>query len=280
MNVMGAISITPNGQAIVCILLGAASLLAADKPNREIQELQRDVAQLQEIVKGLQRSLEDRISTLGTQVQGALDATGKTGVAVASVQKSVERVAQDQDTKLAPAIGTLGGRIDQVSAAVGTVQQSITDLTSVINQLQSQIGDLNNLVKVIQQPVTPPPPSGPPMPATELWQNAERDRTSGKYDLAAQGYQDYLKWFAGGPQAANAGYYLGFSYYSLKDYDNALKQFDAFLEQYPKGSKVPEALFYKGKTLKALDRASEATETYRKLRTRFPNHSLVRQIPR
>src|SRR5437867_13271577 len=104
-------------KTIACILLGAITLTAADKPNPKIQELQRDVAQVQEIVKGLQRSLEVRISTLGTQVQGAADAGGKAAAAVANVQKSVERVAQDQDTKLAPAIGTLGGRIDQVSSA-------------------------------------------------------------------------------------------------------------------------------------------------------------------
>jgi tol-pal system protein YbgF len=267
-------------QTIGCILLAATALPGADKPNRDIQELQRDVAQLQEIVKGLQRSLEERISTLGTQVQGAADAAAKTGAAVANVQKSVERVAQDLDTKLGPAIGTLGGRVDQISGALNTVQQAMTDLTSVVNQLQSQIGDLTNLVKVIQQPVAPPAPSGPPMPATELWQNAERDRGSGKYELAVQGYQDYLKWFGNGSQAANAQYWLGFSYYSLKDYDNALKQFDALIGNYPKSTKVAEALFYKGKSLAALDRGSEATEAYRKLRRSYPNHSLVRQIPR
>src|SRR6266536_1316733 len=263
-----------------CILLGATALLAADKPNRDIQELQRDVAQLQEIVKGLQRSLEERISTLGTQVQGAADAAGKAGLAVANVQKSLERVAQDQETKLAPATATLGTRLEQVSGAINTMQQAISDLTLVVNQLQSQIGDLSNLVKVIQQPVVPPPASGPPMPATVLWQNAERDRTSGKYELALQGYADYLKWFANAPQAAGAQFQTGVTHFMLKDYDNALKDFDAVVERYPKSSKVPEALFYKGKTLAALGRASEAAETYRKLRSRFPSHSLARQIPR
>jgi tol-pal system protein YbgF len=267
-------------QIIAGILLGAMPMLAADKPNRDIQELQRDVAQLQEVVKALQRSLEDRISTLGTQVQGATDTAAKTGAAVINVQKSVERVTQDQDTKLTPAVSALSGRVDQLSATLTTVQQAVADLTSAVTQLQSQVGDVGNLLKVIQQPVAPPAPTGPPMPATELYQNADRDRTSGKYELAVQGYQDYLKWFSNGPQAANAQYSLGFCYYSLKDYEDAVKQFDAFLERSPKGSKVPEALFYKGKSLSALDRGREATETYRKLRSRFPNHSLVRQIPR
>jgi tol-pal system protein YbgF len=277
---VGEIRMTPIRRTTIALFLAGAGLFAADKPSREIQELQRDVAQLQEAVKGLQRSLEDRISNLGTQVQGAADASGKAGLAFASVEKSVERVSRDQETKLAPAIGTLGGRIDQVSNGLNTVQQAVADLTSAVNQLQSQVGDLSSLVKIIQQPVTPPAPSGPPMPATELWHNAERDRTSGKYELAVQGYQDYLKWFTGGPQAANAQYYLGFSYYSLKDYENALKQFDAFVENYPKGAKTPEALFYSGKSLAELDRSSEAAEAYKKLRSRFPNHSLVRQIPR
>jgi tol-pal system protein YbgF len=113
-----------------------------------------------------------------------------------------------------------------------------------------------------------------------MWQNAERDRTSGKYELAVQGYLDYLKWFGNGPRAADAQYWLGYSYYTLKDYDNAVKQFDSLLENYTKGPKIAEALFYKGKSLLALDRKSDATETFRKLRTRFPSNALVRQIPR
>jgi tol-pal system protein YbgF len=274
------VAVAARFSAAAAILAACApGLGAADKPNREIQELQRDVAQLQEVVKAMQRSLEDRIATLGTQVQGAADSAGKAVAAIGGVQKSVERAAQDQDTKLSPAIGTLGTRLDQVSGALTSVQQSISDLTSTVTQLQSQIGDLTNLVKVIQQPVTPPAPTGPPMGATELWQNAERDRMSGKYDLAAREYQDYLTWFSNGPRAADAQYYLGFSYYSLKEYERALQQFDTVIEKYPRGARTPEALFNKGKTLTALNRADEAAAAYRKLRTRFPNHTLVRQIP-
>ena len=265
---------------ILCYTLAAApALYSADKPNREIQELQRDVAQLQELVKTLQRSVEERIATLGTQVQGAVDAAGKATAAAGSVQRSVDQLAQDQERKLVSPVATLGGRMDQVAGAIGTMQHAMGDLTSVITKLQAKIEDLGMAVKVLQQPAAPPEAAGPPMSATDLLTNADRDKTSGKLELALQGYADYLKWYGGTPRAADAQYYVGSIHYSQKDYESALKDFATLIEKYPASSRLAEALFYKGRALTALGRAAEAAESYKELRKRFPNHALTRQLP-
>src|SRR5262245_5174396 len=119
-----------------CILAAAPAVYCADKPNREIQELQRDVAQLQELIKLLQRTLEERIATLGSQVQGAVEAAGKATAATGNVQHSIDRLSQYQEQKLAPPVATLGGRMDQVTGTLGTMQHGMADLTAVISKLE------------------------------------------------------------------------------------------------------------------------------------------------
>lgn len=92
--------------------------------------------------------------------------------------------------------------------------------------MQSQLTDLNNAVKVMQLPAAPPPaqpgspqvapPGGaepvaamPPISATDLFANAQRDRSGGHYDLALQEYADYLKYYGNTSQAPSAQFYIG-----------------------------------------------------------------------
>jgi len=44
-------------RASLCILLAAAALAAADKPNRDILELQREMAQLDQKITAMQQAL-------------------------------------------------------------------------------------------------------------------------------------------------------------------------------------------------------------------------------
>src|SRR5262245_50337972 len=131
-----------------CIgILGLAALLgAADKPNKDIQELQRDVANLEETLRKFQRVFEDRMAAQDKQVQGATEAANKAVAAAAQAQTSVDRLAKDLEQKLAP-LATLGPRMDQVSGNVATVQQAVADLTSAMTKFGTQLADLAMVVK-------------------------------------------------------------------------------------------------------------------------------------
>ena len=62
----------------------------------------------------------------------------------------------------------------------------------------------------------------PTVSATDLYNNATRDRSSGKLDLALNEFSDYLKWYGNTDLAANAQYYIASIHYSQADYDDAL----------------------------------------------------------
>lgn len=269
-----------------------ASLPAA---SREIEELQRDVGMLQDQVKALQRSQDDKmmaltekLTELRVMVSQANDNANKASTGVAVIQSGFQQNIKDLETKVVAPVASMTTRMDQMSNDFRTLQQAVSDLTSLIGKLQSQLTDLSNAVKVIQTPSAPPPgasggpqasSSGPAPPANDLYENAGRDRTSGKLDLALQEYSDYLRFYGDTLRAPNAQYYIAFIHYSQGDYENALKEFDAVLEKYPESSntKIPDALYYKGMTLVKLGRRTQGADEFLELLKRYPNHDLARQ---
>lgn len=280
----------------LCVLVLAVSPVAALAASKEIQELQRDVALLQESVKQLQQSQDRQLASITELVRQAIDNSGKSYTQLAVVTDTVQRSLQDLQSKVvAPVVG-LSTRMDGMSNDFRSLQQAVSDLTSTVEKMQAQLTDLNNAVKVLQAPAAPPPgqstvgggpggmaggaavPQGPCMAASDLYSNANRDRTSGKLDLSLQEFGDYLRCYGNTDLAPNAQYYIGWIHYSQADYPSALKDFDAVLEKYPdNNNKMPDAFYYKGLTLVKMSQRTAASAEFTELIQRFPSNSLAPQ---
>jgi len=269
----------------------------APAASREIQELQRDVGLLQEQVKVLQASQNQKFAALSASVQQAIDNASEAGKSAAVIQSSVDQNLRGLQTnledKVVGPVASVGARMDQMSNDFRNLENAVSDLTSIINKLQAQLTDLNNAVKILQGPPAPPRPSAtgptigtgapptidaPTVSATDLYANATRDRSSGKLDLALSEFSQYLKWYGNTNLAANAQYYIASIHYSQADYDDALREFDLVLEKYPSdNNKIPDALYYKGMTLTRMGKQTAGAEEFKELYKRFPSHDLARQ---
>ena len=75
----------------VLILVSVLPLSAA-AVNREMQELQRDVAQLQDLGKALQLSVNEKLAALQLQAQHSAEAAAQANSAVATVQRGLEQI--------------------------------------------------------------------------------------------------------------------------------------------------------------------------------------------
>ena len=284
-----------------CSVFAAAMLAftpsSASGASKEIQELQRDVAQLQDQLKQLQQSQDRQLAEIRVLVQQSLAAANDANKSVAVIQSGFQQNLRDQESKVvAPVVG-LNTRMDQMSQDLRTVQQAMSDLTGLISKMQTQLTDVNNAVKVIAQPPPPPPgaPSGmpgetsaslggappaggaPTISATDLYTNANRDRAGGKLDLALQEYTDYLRWYGNTDLAPNAQYYIAWIHASQGDYANAIREYDAVLEKYPDNNKTPDAMYGKGVALSRLGRRTDGAREFQELIKRFPSNGLAGQ---
>jgi TolA-binding protein len=271
----------------LCVWVLVASPALAFAASKEIQELQRDVAQLQQQVRDIQRSQDEKFAALQVLVQQAVDNSSKANTAVAVIQNSLQQSIRDLESKVVTPVVGLSTRMDQMSNDLRMVQQAVSDVTSLIAKLQAQMTDLGNAVKVMQAPAPPPPaqttgpgaaaPETPTISASDLYANARRDMSGGKLDLSLQEFADYLKWYGNTDLAPNAQFYIAYIHSSQSDFDNAVKEFDMVLEKYPDNNKTPDALYNKGLTLTKMGRRTNGAEEFRELIKRFPSNDLSKK---
>jgi tol-pal system protein YbgF len=269
------------------LLICPSLALAASK---EIVELSRDVAILQEQMRALQRSQDEKLSAIQVLVQQALDASNKANTSVALLQSSLQQSSKDQQTKVVTTVTDMGAKVDTLTTDFSALRESVADISSQVGKLQQQMVDIGNAVRSIQAPAAAPPSSitpgngagpgpaagsVPPMPAEKLYQNANRDRSGGNDDLALGGYNDYLKYYGNTDLAPNAQYYIAEIHFRQGKLDEALQEFDMVLEKYPDNNKTPDALYMKGATLVKTGKRTQGKQEFCELAKRFPSSDLA-----
>ncbi|HLH20012.1 MAG TPA: tetratricopeptide repeat protein [Bryobacteraceae bacterium] len=294
-------SILVAGAAAALLLI--ANYSPAPAASKEILELQRDVATLQDQMRQLQQSQDRQLAEIKTLVQQSLSAANDANRSVAVIQNGFQQNLRDQENKVVTPVVGLNTRMDNMSQDMRTLQQAVSDLTALLSKMQAQLTDLNNAVKVMQAPAAPPPGSagspggigaapggmpgamagGPPpsdtptMPASALYDNANRDRQGGKLDLALQEFSDYLRWYGNTELAPNAQYYIASIHASQGDYDTAIREYDMVLEKYPDNNKTADAIYGKGVALARSGRRTDGAKEFQELIHRFPTNPLAGQ---
>ena len=65
---------------LICLLLVLALPVAAPAASKEILELQRDIAQLQQQIKDLQRSQDEKLAALTELARQSIEAANRNGI--------------------------------------------------------------------------------------------------------------------------------------------------------------------------------------------------------
>jgi TolA-binding protein len=276
--------------ALQLVLLGclpAPSLLAQRR--EDILSIQRDVAQLQDQIKQLQTSQDQKLAALESLIKQALDQSNQASGSMTALQRTLTDRLNDQQSKVAAPIAVLGTKVDQSADDVRAVRENLAALSNRVANLDNKLSDISSAVRTLSQPSAPPPPASGAPPAAgaapiapagtsaeSLWLNAFRDYSSGKDELAMMEFNDYLKYFPTAENAASAQYYVGQLYNRAKMFDDAVQAFDAVLERYPDNPKTPDALYGKADALAHGGHKTEAAAEFKDFLTRFPTHSLAR----
>ncbi len=237
--------------------------------SREMIELQRDVTLLLQGQRDMQRSLDERYATQKTLLEQSADSINKLNTTMGSLQKTVQDLQANSGARLdtmSTQVQGLADNFEEVKARLGKLNQQLAEVQSTLQSLDAKLSGGTPA----PNPAGAPPPSGPPPSADVLYSNGLRDFTGGKYELARQEFQDYLKYYPDTDLASNAQFYLGEIYYAQKQYKEAIGEYDKVLNNYPKSFKLATARLKKGMALQELGQKASAIREYREVVRRYP----------
>ena len=227
--------------------------------SKEMVQLQASVDDLKAQMTQMKQSFDERMGIMKNLMDQNTDTMNKVGSAVNSLQGLIQKQQGDSAThgdQLSGQIQALNDSIDELKARLGKVSKQLEDMQSAQQSLAAQ------QAQQAQQAAAPPP--------DVLYNNALRDFNAAKNDLAVQEFRDYIKYYPNTDLAGNAYYYLADIEYRQGNYQQAAKDYDEVLQNFPSGNKAAAAQLKKGFALIELGQKDDGVGELRHVIQRYP----------
>ncbi len=240
--------------------LGLAPAYGASK---EIIQLQAQVDQLQQQMTQMKQSFDERMGVMKNLVEQQTDATNKVAAAIADLQTSINKQAQDRNSQvdqISGQIQALNDTMDELKVRLAKLSKQLEDLQSAQQSLAAQQSQAQQQAQAMAQAPAP----------DVLYNNALRDYTGGNNDLATQEFNDYIKFYPNTDLAGNAYFYLAEIAYKAGDYKKAVSNYDLVLQNFPSGNKAAAAQLKKGNALIELGQQEAGAQELRHVIQRYP----------
>jgi tol-pal system protein YbgF len=258
---------------IATAALVAAALVAAGPAtaaNKDIDRLAVQIAALQGQIAEIQRSSEESRAELRRLTELIAEQN-------ALLKKTVADRRQ-QDETVAASLKDLGDRVSEVAEALAAIKAQATPLLTPLPAADAAPAGTASPTPATPggAPATPAPPAGPAPAPRELYSQAYADFARGNYDLAVQGFAEYIRNYPSTDFTDNAQYWIGECLYGKKMYAEAIEAWNTLFKDYPASDKLPDARVKKGMALERLGRKSQALVEYRYVVDRYPNSQAAR----
>ena len=245
-------------KTVFCLL---ASLLflwpsARAGTKEEIMRLQSDVLTVQNQVREFEKTFTERTDGLKSLVVQLNDQVAKTNLILERVSKTLENQAAGERSKdeiLLREIRALSGKMDDTATQISVLAQQMADL------------------KVQAKPLGSTGASSGAPPEESIYNQAFSDYMAGNFDLAIQGFNDYLNINPAGDKAAATHFYIGDSYSRLGKASEAIAAFTRVINDYPGAQQTASALLNRGRAELAVRESDNAIEDFRAVVGKFPS---------
>jgi tol-pal system protein YbgF len=219
-----------------------------------------------ELTRQLQAQ-QQRVDAIDARL-GKLEAAMKQNEPLLGLLKEVETLKAE--------IAKLRGQAEVQAHQVDTLGKRQNDLYTDLDQ---RIGDLAKAAKSTPAADAAAPAdvagagNGPqldPLVESRSYEAALGLFREANYPGAIAGFNGFLKAYPDSPLAANAQYWVGYSYYALKDYKTALAHQQKLVAVYPTSPKVSDALLNIATNQIALGHLAGARKTLEGIVTKHP----------
>ena len=248
---------------VALFLVFVVSVTPAWGVSKEIVQLQVQVQALQDQMSRMQQTFDERMGVMNHLVEQNTDTVNKVGNAIGAVQASLSKVQTDSTGK----VDQLSGQIQALNDTMDELKARLTKLSQQLDAMQSTQQSLSVQQQQAQQAAQAQAQAPPP---DVLYNNALRDYNAGKNDLASQEFNDYIKFYPNTDLAGNAFFYLAEIAYRQGNFQEASKNYDQVLQNFPSGTKAAAAELKKGLSLVQLGQQEDGVKALRHVIQRYP----------
>ena len=254
-----------NGLILVSMLMLAQPAWAAlfgndEEVTRQMQAIQQRVDALDARLAKLEQSIQ--------QNQSMLDMLKD----VEALKAEVARLRGQSEVQ-ANQLDTLGKRQNDLYA---DLDQRIVELAKAAKPVpaadaaQPAAPDTQAAAGTAVKPAADGAAQADPLAESRSYEGALALFRDAKYTDAIAGFKNFLKTYPASTLAANAQYWIGYSYYALKDYKTSLAHQQKLVATYPDSPKVPDALLNVATNQIELDDMAAARKTLKDLVAKYP----------
>jgi tol-pal system protein YbgF len=176
--------------------------------------------------------------------------------------------------QIVAAIGTQDASVRELRATVdyklSQLDERVGAMASTIGESDSRFANLTAVMEEINRRAAATDTTGAVL-GKDLLDAAEADLTRGNYDLAEEGFVQFLRRYPASTLADDAQYGLAECYYGRQRYVEAVYEYRRLVRIYPDGNKVPAALLRLGLAQQNLDNLSETKKQWELLIEKYPD---------
>jgi len=241
------------------VVLLWAGLLPAWGVSKEIVQLQTQVDALQQQITQMKQSFDERMGVMQHLVEQSTDNVNKVANAIATLQATLQKQQAEQ-----------GSHVDQLSGQIQALNDTLDELKARLARVSKQLEDMQSAQQSLAAQQAQAQAQAQAPPPDVLYNNALRDFNAGKSDLAAQQFSDYIKYYPNTDLAGNSYFYLADMEFRQGNYQQAAKNYDQVLQNFPTGNKAPSAGLKKGFALLELGQTEDGVAELRRVIQRYP----------
>jgi len=267
---------------VACLFLGAlGGALVSPQPagavNKEIIQLQEQVAQLLQGQQDLRSAVDSDSASIKTMIQQQSDAVNHLNATMTSLQNAVQQVQANS-----------GSQINSMAQQAQGLSDTVADVQSRVGKLQQQMGDMQSLLQSIDSKVsagaTPQNQQNPQNPQTQPNGQPQPQGPTGNQGTPGSGpngpagnnppMTSNTPAGPGGamaPISADTLYQNGLRDYNTGNYKLAQQEFGDYIHHFPNNDLASNAQFYLGEILYAQGNYHGAVSAYESVLTNYPN---------
>jgi tol-pal system protein YbgF len=240
-----------------CLLIAFLSALntAIAGTKEDLMRLQSDVLQLSERVLKFDKDLNEKIDGLKSLVVQLNDQVAKSNVLLGKVSATLDNQAsgvRTSDQTLLQEIRALSSKVDDSATRISALAQQVADLKVQSKPIQEKNDGQSSGI------------------SEALYSQADQDFRQGNFDLAVEGFKNYLENSPTGIMAPAAQLNIGEVFFSQNKLPQAIAAFTRVIEAYPNSDKVPPALYKRGIAKLAIKQTEDAIADFKSITKMFP----------